>query len=120
MARFAKLRSLDVDAVMGGAGDVGAAVLIQAPGVGKKIVVHGYGLTMSAAAVAKFRTGAGGTGTSLWSVRASAAGQGMAERVARPEWIFSGGENEAIYLNVSAAATISGGVTYSIVNSTEE
>ena len=119
MARFERLQTADVDAVLGAAGAVGGGALIAAPGAGKKIRIHGYALSLSAAAVAKFRTAATGGGTSLRSVRASAAGQGGQEQAGRPDYVFEVPENTALFLNVSAAATISGGVTYSVVSTSE-
>lgn len=118
MARFPNLLSVNVDAVLAGAGDVGAGVLVAAPGAGKKIRVHAYQLTLTAAGAAKFRKVANGAGTTaddLRTVRASAAGQGAAESVERPDFLFELPENTPLYLNVNAALTLSGGVTYSIV-----
>lgn len=119
MAKHSPLVSLDIDSTVGGAGDAGAAVLIQAPGAGLKIRVHSYVLSLTAAGVGKFRTGAGGTGTSKASVRASAAGNGQAESVERPDFLFECGANEALYLNLSAAMTATGRIGYSIVSATE-
>jgi hypothetical protein len=119
MARFKRVQTVDVDAVLGAAGDVGGAALIAAPGAGKKIRIHSYALTLSAAAAAKFRTAATGGGTSLRTVRASAAGQGQAESAERPDFLFELPENTALFLHGSAAATISGGVSYSIVPITD-
>jgi hypothetical protein len=115
MAAHEALRSVDVDSVLGSAGDAGGGALIAAPGAGKKLVVHAYVLTLSAAAAAKFRTATGGGGTALRTCRASAAGQGQAESMERPDFLFELPANTALFLHVSAAATVSGGVTYSIV-----
>lgn len=119
MARFKKIQSIDVDAVLGAPGDVGGAALVVAPGAGKKIRIHSYALTLSAAAAAKFRTAAAAAGVSLRTVRASAAGQGQAESAERPDFLFELPENTALFLNVTAAATISGGVSISVVPITD-
>lgn len=119
MARHTKLNSVNVDAVLGAAGDAGGGALIAAPASGKCIVVHSYGLTLSAAAAAVFRTAAAGGGTALRTVRASAAGQGMAESAERPDYLFALPPATALFLNVTAGATISGGVSYSVMNEAE-
>jgi len=62
-----------------------------------------------------FRTAATGGGTPLRSARAMAAGQGQPESVERPDYLFELPENTALFLNVSFAATVTGGVAFSVV-----
>lgn len=119
MAKHNPLQTLNVDAVVAAPGDAGGTALIAAPAAGKRIRVHSYALTLTAAAAAVFRSGAAGTGLLLGTVRASAAGQGQAEGVDRPDFLLELPEATALFLNVSAAATVSGRLGYSIVNTNE-
>jgi hypothetical protein len=117
MARFeAPLQSVLINSVEAGAGDVTGAVLIAAPGVGKKIRVHSYMLQGSAATILHFRTATAGGGAAVGrAIQVGSAGQGGSEGVARPDFVFELPENTPLVLRNSAAATITGGVTATVV-----
>lgn len=121
MAKYDSLVAVNINSVEAGAADVAGAALVLTPGAGKKIRVHSYMLQLSGAAILQFRTAAAGAGSPVGrAIQAGSAGQGGSEGEARPDFVFELAENTPLFLRLSAAATVTGGITYSIVKTTEQ
>lgn len=92
--------------------------IVAAPGAGKKIRVHSYRLIGGSAATANTVTWLDGTAGAVKETIDVLAHTGAAPSVARPDFLFELSANKALILNLSAAQRVTGGVTYSIQNTT--
>jgi hypothetical protein len=79
---------------------------------GKKIRVHAYELSASAAVNAKFRSGTTDI-TGLIYLAAAGASADAAERTADPDGLFETVAGQALVLNLSGAVPVGGWVDYS-------
>jgi hypothetical protein len=80
---------------------------------GKKIRVHGYELSASAAVNAKFRSGTTDI-TGLIYLAAAGSGADAQDRAGDPDGLFETVAGQALVLNLSAAVAVGGWVDYSL------
>ena len=81
---------------------------------GKKVRVHGYELSASAAANAKFKSGAATDLTGLIYLAAAGSSADAQDRQGDTDGLFETAAGQALVLNLSAAVPVGGFVDYSL------
>jgi hypothetical protein len=114
MAKREKVQDFVIDRATSGDG----TAVIAAPGVGNCVRVLGYTLVGGGAVNATWKSGA----TAKSGAIPLAANTGASPAVGSPDQgarQFQGGDNEAIFLNLSAAVQVSGHGTFQILKTAQ-